>query len=319
MKIPSDKRFINIQGKRFGRLLVLNYSGKRNKNHCWLCKCNCGKEKIILGSCLKNGSTQSCGCLQREITSAQRIDLKNKRFGRLVVIEYHGIGKVYKNYRERQHLWLCQCDCGKKAIVDGDRLRNGGTQSCGCYHIEKSHTFRVDLTGQKFGKLYVIKPLHTKNNQRYWLCKCDCGVEKAIAGNSLYHGKSKSCGCRRGRFTHGLSGKPGYKQYLLSDPVRKLRHNVSTRVRIALKGNKNYCSVFDYLPYTSKQLKEHLEKLWEPWMNWQNYGKSWHIDHIIPHCKFPYQSMSDPLFVECWSLKNLQPLEKIANLKKGSQ
>ena len=52
-------------------------------------------------------------------------------------------------------------------------------------------------------------------------------------------------------------------------------------------------------------------------MNWNNYGGMWHVDHIKPQCKFPFITMADPSFLECWDLSNLQPLEKIANLKKG--
>jgi hypothetical protein len=61
-------------------------------------------------------------------------------------------------------------------------------------------------------------------------------------------------------------------------------------------------------------------------MNWDNYGglmnnlnKTWHIDHIIPNSKFAYRSLDDPLFIECWSLKNLRPMEKIANVKKSNK
>ena len=40
---------------------------------------------------------------------------------------------------------------------------------------------------------------------------------------SLTTGRSKSCGCRQGNFTHGLSGKPGYKKLLLADPARRFK------------------------------------------------------------------------------------------------
>ena len=50
-------------------------------------------------------------------------DLKNQRFGKLLVIEYNGNGK-----------WLCLCDCGNKTIVRSDYLKTGHTQSCGCIH-----------------------------------------------------------------------------------------------------------------------------------------------------------------------------------------
>ena len=59
----------------------------------------------------------------------------------------------------------------------------------------------ADLTGQKFGKLTVIKRIIiNKNNKNIpkWLCKCECGNENflAIAGN-LINGHTNSCGCQR--------------------------------------------------------------------------------------------------------------------------
>lgn len=59
----------------------------------------------------------------------------------------------------------------------------------------------IDLTGEKFGKLTVIKRIKDKsNNHIMWLCKCDCGNTKVVRGSSLTSGESKSCGCvHRGR------------------------------------------------------------------------------------------------------------------------
>lgn len=55
-------------------------------------------------------------------------DLKNKKFGRLTVIE-----EVEVAYRSK---WLCQCDCGNQKIIREDALLSGATVSCGCYHKE---------------------------------------------------------------------------------------------------------------------------------------------------------------------------------------
>lgn len=53
-----------------------------------------------------------------------------------------------------------------------------------------------DLTGQKFGRLTVIKRAeNSKTKQTRWLCKCDCGKTKIILSNSLKSGKTISCGC----------------------------------------------------------------------------------------------------------------------------
>lgn len=55
-----------------------------------------------------------------------------------------------------------------------------------------------DLTGQRFGRLTVLRRGGTtKNRTAAWICKCDCGNERSICGASLRRGHSKSCGCLR--------------------------------------------------------------------------------------------------------------------------
>jgi len=51
--------------------------------------------------------------------------------------------------------------------------------------------------GNKYGKLIVIQP-STKN--RYYICKCDCGIIKEIRSDHLYSGRTQSCGCLRSKF-----------------------------------------------------------------------------------------------------------------------
>ena len=60
-------RVKRLEGQRFGRLTVIQEVG-RNKsgNALWLCKCDCGEEKVISSSSLRHGGTQSCGCIKRE-------------------------------------------------------------------------------------------------------------------------------------------------------------------------------------------------------------------------------------------------------------
>lgn len=51
---------------RYGRLTAISYE-MRGGRAWWRCLCNCGKETTVLGASLGNGSTTSCGCLQREV------------------------------------------------------------------------------------------------------------------------------------------------------------------------------------------------------------------------------------------------------------
>lgn len=53
----------------------------------------------------------------------------------------------------------------------------------------------INLTGQRFGRLLVIKRAPNRHNHTYWLCTCDCGVERIVAGPSLGKGNTRSCGC----------------------------------------------------------------------------------------------------------------------------
>lgn len=60
-------KFNDLAGRRFGRLIVLQRSENTPYGQAtWLCRCDCGNEKIIVGNSLSRGITQSCGCLHNE-------------------------------------------------------------------------------------------------------------------------------------------------------------------------------------------------------------------------------------------------------------
>lgn len=330
MELPKNKQFKDLTGQKFNRLLVLEYVGRKKNRTMWKCKCNCGNEVIIDGTKLKNSHTKSCGCLIKDVLREKYfIDLTGQKFGRLTVLEYAG----YKKFKSGQqhNVWRCQCECGNETIVSVGALQNSkkSTKSCGCLQKESIKKRIIDLTGQNFGKLTVIKYSHNESGHSHWLCQCECGKKSITSGSSLKNGLTKSCGCRQGRFTHGMWGKPGYKAFIHKDPIKKLRHGIGRSVCQAIKSNGGFKmgkSVLKHLPYTIEELKKHLENQFEEWMTWDNYGgrtsekrKTWWIDHIVPQSNFNFTSMEDPLFLECWNLSNLRPLEKIANLVKGSK
>jgi hypothetical protein len=65
---------VDLAGKSFGRLVVIGRNGSdRRKQALWLCQCQCGKERTILGASLRNNRTTSCGCYLREIRAANII------------------------------------------------------------------------------------------------------------------------------------------------------------------------------------------------------------------------------------------------------
>src|SRR6266446_1287236 len=63
--------FVDITGKKFGRLTVLNFEGVGESGHrLWRCQCTCGKTGIFHGPKLVSGHTTSCGCFLKETVSA---------------------------------------------------------------------------------------------------------------------------------------------------------------------------------------------------------------------------------------------------------
>ena len=70
---------IDLSGRRFGRLVVLDRDGTyRNKSGAnlpiWVCKCDCGNETKVVSSSLRSGNTKSCGCLHKEIVGKMMHD-----------------------------------------------------------------------------------------------------------------------------------------------------------------------------------------------------------------------------------------------------
>lgn len=112
------------------------------------------------------------------------LDLTNQRFGKLIAL------KRAPKRNDKYTRWICQCDCGNLAEIRTDYLTSGHTKSCGC---EKEKLFKEkDITGQRFGKLTVIKKNKITNK---WFCQCDCGNTVEVIGSNLASGNTKSCGC----------------------------------------------------------------------------------------------------------------------------
>jgi len=108
------------------------------------------------------------------------------------------------------------------------------------------------------------------------------------------------------------------KQRREKDPKFRLDQNMGNLIYHSLKSKKAGRRWKTLVDYTLEDLMEYLESQFDDKMKWENYGSYWEVDHIRPRSSFKYTSPEDPEFKECWSLKNLQPLEKVANLRKSN-
>jgi len=144
------------------------------------------------------------------------IDETGNHYGRLTVLER------FEDAKGSAAEWVCQCDCGEFLAVRGTKLRSGGVRSCGCLKRElTSKRCTIDLTGQKFGRLTVVKRQGSdKQAKATWLCRCNCGNEKVIAGYRLRRGNVRSCGCLRKL----LKGEAAFNKMF-----RNMQRNAKTR------------------------------------------------------------------------------------------
>ena len=110
-----------------------------------------------------------------------------------------------------------------------------------------------------------------------------------------------------------------YSRKLYRNPKFRFNSNIRRAISEALEGKKMGRRWETLVGYTLQDLIKHLEKLFDENMNWENYGSYWWIDHIKPISLFSYSCSKDLEFKECWALNNLQPMEKIANIKKGNK
>lgn len=143
-------QFIDLTGKRFGRLTVLHI-GTRTKDYriTWRCRCDCGNIVDVMRQSLIAGTTKSCGCYNTEVKHSKYIDMSGMRFGRLTV-NNEGIKRPSGN--NRGVVWLCKCDCGNEVWVNGIDLRQGNTRSCGCLHVDQLKNIdRTKISHAKHG------------------------------------------------------------------------------------------------------------------------------------------------------------------------
>lgn len=178
-------------GKVFGVYKVLDEDKETSKlksRKYWKCECQkCGN---ILSARTDNLKRLPNGCPNCRYNN----NYIGKKFGRLTVVDK---GHTDKN----GHIyWICKCECGNKKEISGSNLKEGKIQSCGCLHSEITSALNlIDITGQKFGKLTVIKRANDIGNVATWLCQCDCGNTIIVQGNNLKNGHTTSCGCIRSK------------------------------------------------------------------------------------------------------------------------
>lgn len=119
-------------------------------------------------------------------------DLTGKTIGRLTFIKHEVVAS--------KRIWIAQCQCGEtqKYRVDYLSIMKWKGTAFECYKC-KMERKSPTLTDKVFGRLTVIKEVPGKDHHRWWLCRCECGIEKEIPSIRLIakanRRATRSCGC----------------------------------------------------------------------------------------------------------------------------
>lgn len=220
---------IDLTGQKFGHLTVLRDTGiRKNRQVVWECECDCPEHNHVnvVGQALRTLHTTSCGCAKK---GKNIKDITGQTFGKLTVLKLD-----YIDNNRKAH-WICQCQCGSIESENGYELRKGIVTECKVCRKQTQKSKRLlglyntflpnatnsptydKINNHKFGLLTPLYPLEERNSSGkiQWKCRCDCGNETIVTGNSLLSGNTQSCGCLRRDSIGEINIEKILKQYNL--------------------------------------------------------------------------------------------------------
>ena len=169
----------------------------------------------------------------------------------------------------------------------------------------------------------MIKKSRKEYKKEYYLKNKEKNKEKIKEYDKEYRLKNKE---KLKEYKKAYHSRPEFKERRRNRDNNRYKTDINfrilsicrTRLSHALKGNSKSASTMELIGCTVDELRRHIESNFEPWMNWENQGLGgWDIDHIKACSRF---NVEDPKQQRaCFHWSNLQPMEHIANIKKGTR
>lgn len=173
-----------------------------------------------------------------------------------------------------------------------------------CMNRKRRNKYR---NNEEYRKKCIIKSIEFKKN------KILESRNKYIKEIGIDNKKCKYCNTikNKARFRHN---RLKCRDCERDDPKEKFKRYVRTRIYNCLKRNKNKRSI-DYLGCSNKEYFDYIMS-YNSNYTIDNYGTTWHIDHVIPISKFDMCDDSETKIAFNW--RNTMPLDKTNNLKKNN-
>lgn len=233
-------------------------------------------------------------------------DLTGKQSGYLTII------KRIKSDTHGNAQWLCKCACGNEAPVRAMYLKGGKQQQKYCCKQCPLFTepMRVDLTGQRFGRLVALNYVRsTPGGMSIWAFRCDDGNIIERKHDNVLSGHTQSCGClgKESRITHGKSRtleyhREAHRKWAAANPEKvianSLRGNKAKKLRIPKWLTDEHWAQIAALYAEARRLTKET-------------GIVHHVDHIYPLRGKTCSGLHVP-----W---NLQVIPWVENLHKANK
>lgn len=282
-------------GQKFGTLL-LSEKIYNNSIGRFMYKviCDCGATYMIRLSDLRRKKNLACGC------HVENIPREPERINRSV------IDKVGESWNGNTLLKITgtdpstgefKCSCGNLFETSIRSVVRNYKKSCGC----KPNSSKIDLTGQKIGRWYVLEKLCQRGEAKY-RCKCECGTEKVVKQILLRRGCSVSCGCYSKEKASEVHLR--YKDKDLKKLVKQVRSCITQTLKNRSVNKVTTSETLLTISY------EELINIIGP-----KPGDNYHIDHIIP---VSLAKNTDEV-LKLQNYKNLQWLPATENLRKSAK
>ena len=180
--------------------------------------------------------------------------------------------------------------------------------------LEQGKKWKLENRERKKETDRIYRESHQEESRTYHKKYNEINKEKNKEKKRLYYIKNKDKIIARCR--------DYARERARNDINYRIKKNVSRSILKCLREDKDKRPTEKILGYSIKELRVHLAKQFDNWMNWDNYGrqsienKTWQIDHIIPMNLYNFLDESE--IKKCWALQNIRPVESSENnLKSG--
>lgn len=174
-------KFIDLTGRRFGRLIAMRRIGTKNLRAYWQCECDCGNHVNVSNTSLIQGHTKSCGCYNRE----KAIGCNNPNWNNGSSFEPYC--PLFNNeLRKRIRLFFeNQCVvCGKPQSEN--LTTTGRVLQLACHHVEYDKESCCDGKPVHFAALCVNCHGKTNFNRQRWESMLHRIIDEIYNGKSYY-------------------------------------------------------------------------------------------------------------------------------------